>query len=226
MCKAERAKNNAAAGVEEATSKRLKINDARLSWSEELEEDVFWAATFSIIASYAQMFKCLQKLDETCDFGLCLPSTIATFRAGCILQGFLLTPMTLAFESDPQLSNLLLAFVPEISEYLPRFQRAVARIAQETMTPIPVMSSSLDYIKTMLADIIPSAQCVSLQRDVFGRHGFERLDKTGRFNATWQPMLRKSSAGVTDSSAKTDQKVIEGDDDVRRAPSRITIVHG
>jgi 6-phosphogluconate dehydrogenase len=36
---------------------------------------------------------------------------------------------------------------------------------------------SEDYIQTMYLTEIPSAQCVSLQRDVFGRHGFERLDK-------------------------------------------------
>merc|ERR1740129_1416472 len=134
MCKAERVSNHAvatAARLEEPAAKRLKQNDSRLSWSDELEEDVFWATTFSIIASYAQMFKCLQRLDETCDFGLNLPATIATFRAGCILQGFLLTPMTLAFENDPTLSNLLVAFIPEITEHLPKMQRAVGRIAQE-----------------------------------------------------------------------------------------------
>lgn len=217
MCKAERARNCNLAGLS---------NDAKQSWSEELEEDLFWAAAFSIIASYAQMFKCLQRLDEICEFGLNLSATIATFRAGCILQGFLLTPMTEAFEKDPNLSNLLVAFVPEIKENLPRFQRAVARVAQETMTPIPVMSSSLDYMKTMLADVIPSAQCVSLQRDVFGRHGFERLDQSGRFNATWKPMLRKSAAGVKETSLRATIKVMDGEDDFRRAPSRITIVHG
>ena len=40
-------------------------------------------------------------------FRLHMPSTIATFRAGCILQGYLLGPMTKAFEDNPDLSNLM-----------------------------------------------------------------------------------------------------------------------
>lgn len=42
---------------------------------------------------------------------------------------------------------------------------------------MPCLFASLDYIQTMYLTEIPSAQCVSLQRDVFGRHGFERLDQ-------------------------------------------------
>lgn len=49
----------------------------------------------------------LRKMDEKFEFGLKLPATIATFRAGCILQGFLLEPMTKAFEDKPDLENLL-----------------------------------------------------------------------------------------------------------------------
>lgn len=44
------------------------------------------------------------RMDEKFDFGLQLPKTIATFRAGCILQGFLLEPMTKAFEDRPDLA--------------------------------------------------------------------------------------------------------------------------
>eukprot|EP00971_Amphidinium_carterae_P168143 3331770-Amphidinium_carterae.1 len=47
----------------------------------------------------------------------------------------------------------------------------------QTVATIPCMYASLDYVQTMLCTEIPSAQCVSLQRDVFGRHGYERLDK-------------------------------------------------
>lgn len=45
------------------------------------------------------------RMDEKFDFGLQLPKTIATFRAGCILQGFLLEPMTKAFEDRPDLAD-------------------------------------------------------------------------------------------------------------------------
>jgi len=153
--------------------------------SDEAIEDLFWSVALAIIASYAQMFTCLRAMDKEFGFGLNLPATIATFRAGCILQGYLLQPMTIAFEKDPNLSSLLCAFPEEVKGNLERFQRCVAKVTAETMTATPVLGSSLGYIQTMIATEIPSAQVVALQRDVFGRHGFKRIDKEGDFNATW-----------------------------------------
>jgi len=175
-------------------------------WSKELEDDLFWAAGFAIIASYAQMFQCLRKLDEIFEFGLNLPATIATFRAGCILQGFLLEPMTKAFEENPKMANLMNAFEPELKENLPRYKRLIAKVTTETSSTIPCMFASLDYIQTMFSAQIPSAQCVSLQRDVFGRHGFERTDKEGRFNAQWKQLQE----GVGECTHATSHQVVKG----------------
>merc|ERR1712217_606308 len=148
-------------------------------------EDLYWAVALSIIASYAQMFQCLRVLDKEFEFGLNLPATIATFRAGCILQGYLMQPMTKAFEENPNLSNLMCAFAAEISENMPRFKSMVAKVVSEGSAALPVMLASLSYIQTMVATSIPAGQAVALQRDVFGRHGFKRLDKEGDFNAKW-----------------------------------------
>jgi len=139
-------------------------------------------------------------MDEVCDFGLVLPETIATFRAGCILQGFLLNPMTKAFEANPDLSNLIAAFEPELKVGLPKTKTLLAKATCETNSTVPVMYTSLCYLQTMLSTQIPAAQCVALQRDVFGRHGFNRLDKDGHFNATWR-QLQKGEA--TTSEAKS-----------------------
>jgi len=148
-------------------------------------EDLFWAAGLSIIASYAQMFQCLRALDKEFEFGLNLPATIATFRAGCILQGYLLKPMTKAFEDNPNLSNLMVAFAAEINDNLPKFRRVISKVVKEGGAVVPVMMSSLSYIEAMTTLNMASGQCVALQRDVFGRHGFKRLDKEGDFNAQW-----------------------------------------
>jgi 6-phosphogluconate dehydrogenase len=155
------------------------------SYTDEDIEDLYWGAALSIIASYAQMFQCLRVLDKEFEFGLNLPATIATFRAGCILQGYLLQPMTKAFEEDPNLSSLLVAFAPEIKENLGRYKRLIGKVMGEGNASIPVLLSSLGYIQTMTATTITSAQVTALQRDVFGRHGFKRLDKDGDFTAKW-----------------------------------------
>lgn len=169
-------------------------------WTEDVEECLYWSTAVAIIASYAQMFQCLRKMDEICGFGLQLPATIATFRAGCILQGFLLNPMTRAFEENPNLSNLIVAFEPELTYGLPKCKTMLAKASSETLSTIPCMYASTDYVQTMLSTEIPSAQCVSLQRDVFGRHGFERLDKEGRFNAAWR-QLQAGDAKTSDAKS-------------------------
>ncbi|CCW69505.1 unnamed protein product [Phytomonas sp. Hart1] len=146
---------------------------------------LYHAACLSIIASYAQMFQCLRDLDKVYDFGLNLPATIATFRAGCILQGHLLQPMTEAFEKNPNLSNLMCHFKKEIMEGIHSYRSIMGSLTANTSIALPVMSASLNYINAMFTPLLQYGQIVSLQRDVFGRHGYERLDKPGSECFTW-----------------------------------------
>jgi len=114
--------------------------------------------------------------------------------------------MTKAFEENPKLPNLISAFAPELTANLPRYKRIISKIAKETGVTVPCFYASLDYIQTMYITEIPSAQCVSLQRDVFGRHGFERLDKSGRFNSNWRSLQEGDAAITTATSAVTSAK--------------------
>ncbi|KAH9601478.1 6-phosphogluconate dehydrogenase [Trypanosoma melophagium] len=148
-------------------------------------KQLYNAMCITIVACYAQMFQCLRELDKVYNFGLNLPATIATFRAGCILQGYLLKPMTEAFEKNPNLSNLMCAFENEISEGLQSYRDIVAFITSKTAASLPVMSASLQYTNAMFTPTLKYGQLVSLQRDVFGRHGYERLDKEGRESHKW-----------------------------------------
>merc|ERR550525_50215 len=126
MCRPERLEN--AKQFELPRSSHARYDDEDL-------ECLFWGAALSIIASYAQMFQCLRMLDKEFGFGLNLPATIATFRAGCILQGYLLKPMTKAFEDNPNISSLMVAFKKEINENLSRFKRLIGNVLGKTNTP-------------------------------------------------------------------------------------------
>lgn len=171
-----------------ANSKHIKVvspDTSQAKFDASDIEDLFWGAMLSIVASYAQMFQCLRVLDQEYKFGLNLPATIATFRAGCILQGYLLQPMTRAYEKDPNLSNLLVAFAPEVNSNLPRFKRLIGKVCSGSSVCIPVLIASLNYIQGMTSENLFAAQVTALQRDVFGRHGFKRIDKAGDYNAKW-----------------------------------------
>lgn len=151
-------------------------------------EKLYTATCIAIVACYAQMFQCLRELDKVYGFGLNLPKTIATFRAGCILKGYLLQPMTQAFEKNPDLPNLLCAFPELVNGGIKDYREIIAYFTQNTSVAIPVLQSSLVYINAMFQPVLRYGQMVSLQRDVFGRHGFERVDKDGSFSHEWREL--------------------------------------
>jgi len=159
-----------------------------------LVEDLYWAVYLSIAVSYAQMFQALRAVDK--EFALeitgNLPRIISTFRAGCILQGAMLEPMTKAFEADPDIPNLLCAFGAQIEQGMGGFRATCARLALGGEA-CPVMQASLVYLTSMTQPTLGAAQVVSLQRDVFGRHGFHRLldgEATKHlYNAEWPEMI-------------------------------------
>jgi len=161
--------------------------------NEKFCEDLYWATYLSIVASYAQMFEALRAVDREYQLQIIgsLPRIISTFRAGCILQGAMLEPMTVAFESDPNIPNLMCAFSRQMEAGMAGFRATCARMTLAG-EPLPVMQASLGYIVQMSQPIINAAQVVSLQRDVFGRHGFKKL-KDGEitaesFNEEWPEM--------------------------------------
>lgn len=159
----------------------------------EFIENLYWVAYLSIIACYAQMFSCLRELDKEHNFDMIhrIPRIISTFRAGCILKGALLEPMTQAFREEPNLPNLMCAFAADIHKGLPLYKKAVATLLT-LPEPTPVIFASLGYIQSMTTSRLQSAQMVALQRDVFGRHGFKRIVDGAvteeSFNAQWNEM--------------------------------------
>jgi len=158
-------------------------------------ENLYQAAYMSILCSYAQMFHCLQVLDKEFDMDINprMPKIIATFRAGCILAGTLLGPMTEAFRKEPDLANLLMAFTDDVQKGAPMFRKALGQMLEFNCQHCPVMTASFGYLMTMCSRTIMSSQMVALQRDVFGRHGFKKLKTNGTateesFSAEWNQM--------------------------------------
>jgi len=162
--------------------------------TEKFCEDLYWAAYLSSVASYAQMFESIRAVDRDYQLEMIgnLPRIISTFRNGCILQGAMLEPMTKAFEADPNIPNLICAFKSQIESGMSGFRRTCARTALSG-EPLPVIQASLGYMVTMSRTVLAAAQMVSLQRDVFGRHGFKKLkdgDVTEEaFNEDWPEMV-------------------------------------
>ncbi len=141
-------------------------------------DDIRDALYGSKIVSYAQGFMLFRAASEQYGWDL-QPDVIAgLWRAGCIIRSQFLGDITAAYRSNPHLENLLLDeyFASEITSTLPGWRRTVARAAMSGI-PVPAYSSALSFFDAYRASRLP-ANLIQAQRDYFGAHTFERIDRS------------------------------------------------
>ena len=153
--------------------KQLFINDIR---------DALYA---SKVVAYAQGFE--QMLAAAKEFDWTLhPGEIATiWRGGCIIRARFLDRIKDAYDSQPDLANLLLApyFTDAIKNAQDGWRRTVGEAARLGI-PIPAFSSALAYYDGYRRERLP-ANLIQAQRDLFGAHTYERIDRPGAFHSQW-----------------------------------------
>jgi 6-phosphogluconate dehydrogenase len=111
---------------------------------------------------------------------------IATiWRGGCIIRAVFLNCIVEAYERDPALHNLLLDpyFTNVIEKTQPNWRTAVSS-AIEYGVAVPAFSASLAYFDSYRQIRLPS-NLLQAQRDFFGAHTYERVDKPGVFHTEW-----------------------------------------
>lgn len=150
-------------------------------------EDVRKALYASKLVAYAQGLDMLVSAAEEYGWDLDLKSIASLWRAGCIIRADLLDTIMKAYDAAPEdrPKNLLLAeeFTEAINECLPSWRRVVAAAATYGV-PAPVFSSSLSYYDSLRRDRLPAA-LIQGQRDYFGAHTYQRIDKEGTFHTLW-----------------------------------------
>ena len=140
-------------------------------------EDIRKALYASKVCSYAQGFQLLQL--AAADYGWDLQyGTIALmWRGGCIIRAQFLGSIKEAFDADPELANLLLApFFKGVIETCQDSWRSVVTTAVAAGIPVPAFSSALAYYDSYRCPRLP-ANLLQAQRDYFGAHTYERVDK-------------------------------------------------
>ena len=147
--------------------------------------DVRNALYASKVVAYAQGFE--QMLAAAKEFGWTLhPGEIATiWRGGCIIRARFLDRIKEAFDKQPDLPNLLLApyFTDAVKNGQDGWRRVVGEAARLGI-PTPAFSSSLAYYDGYRRARLP-ANLIQAQRDLFGAHTYERIDKEGSFHTQW-----------------------------------------
>jgi 6-phosphogluconate dehydrogenase len=137
------------------------------------------------ISSYAQGFDVLSAANKEFDWDMSLADIAKNWRAGCIIRADFLDEVAEAFRTETKLANLIMA--PHFSSILKDSIPSLRRVVKWAITkgiPSPVLSASLSYFDTYTSLNLP-ANLIQGQRDYFGSHGFERVDKAGYYTNDW-----------------------------------------
>jgi 6-phosphogluconate dehydrogenase len=131
----------------------------------------------SKIISYAQGYMLMREAAETYGWELNYGGIALMWRGGCIIRSQFLANIRDAFTNQPDLQNLLLDqfFIDAITEALPGWRKAVGT-AISLGVPAPTFSSALSFYDGYRSERLP-ANLLQAQRDYFGAHTYERLDK-------------------------------------------------
>ena len=148
-------------------------------------EDVRRALYASKLVAYAQGFDEITAGSADHNWNVD-PRDLATiWRGGCIIRAKFLNRIVEAYNANPELPTLLLDpyFKTELAGLIDSWRRVVT-LATQIGQPIPVFASSLSYYDSLRIDRLPAA-LIQGQRDYFGAHTYQRVDKPGTYHTLW-----------------------------------------
>jgi 6-phosphogluconate dehydrogenase len=151
----------------------------------QLIQSIHDALYASKIVSYAQGMELLGAASTTYKWDLNFGDIATIWRGGCIIRAKFLNRITDAYARDPHLHNLLMDkyFTDILARTQHNWREAVAT-AIEHGVATPSFSASLAYFDSYRSARLP-ANLLQAQRDFFGAHTYERVDKPGVFHTDW-----------------------------------------
>lgn len=139
----------------------------------------------SKIVSYAQGMALLSAAGKEYQFDLNFGDIATIWRGGCIIRARFLNRIKEAYERQPDLANMMLdPYFCDILKRSERNWRRVVALAVENGVAVPAFSASLGYFDSYRQERLP-ANLLQAQRDYFGAHTYERIDKPGVFHTEW-----------------------------------------
>ncbi|RYR13262.1 hypothetical protein Ahy_B04g070356 isoform A [Arachis hypogaea] len=190
-------RENAASVLKEAGMSDDIASAARVGVDKKrLIDDVRQALYASKICSYAQGMNLLRAKSNEKGWNLNLGELARIWKGGCIIRAVFLDRIKKAYQRNPNLASLIVD--PEFAREMVQRQaawRRVVGLAISAGISTPGMCASLAYFDTYRRARLP-ANLVQAQRDLFGAHTYERVDRPGAFHTEWTKLARKSGSGV------------------------------
>lgn len=152
----------------------------------DLIEAVEHSLLLSMFLSFSQGLWLLSEASRTYDYGLNLSEVLRIWKGGCIIRARMLNFLREIVQEDRENPHLLLSPKAQafVLEQIP-FALRVIETAHTCGVPVPVHSSAVDYLLSMSRANLP-ANLIQAQRDFFGAHTYERIDKPGTFHTEWE----------------------------------------
>jgi 6-phosphogluconate dehydrogenase len=148
--------------------------------------------------SYTQGMELLRAASTGYNWNLNLSDIATIWRGGCIIRAKFLNRIVEAYQRDPALHNLLLdRYFTRIIRKAQRNWRVVVSTAVKSGVAVPAFSASLAYFDSYRSARLP-ANLLQAQRDFFGAHTYERIDKPGVFHTDWLEPEQKPAEKTTE----------------------------
>lgn len=139
----------------------------------------------SKICSYAQGFSMMREASREYKWDLSFGDIALMWRGGCIIRAQFLERIKEAFDKEPGLPNLMLApYFRDVLHNAQKNWRLVVSTAVNLGLPVPAFSSALAYFDSYRRETL-SANMIQAQRDYFGAHTYQRMDRPGVYHTEW-----------------------------------------
>ncbi|WP_152655726.1 NADP-dependent phosphogluconate dehydrogenase [Oceanobacillus sp. CFH 90083] len=151
------------------------------AWIELVRQALFMGK----VSTYAQGFYQYKQASEQYHWDLQLDEIALIFRGGCIIRAAILNEISKAFKENKELPNLFLS--PYFKAILNNYQASMRKVVMkgmETGLALPCLSASLVYYDGYRS-AKSGANMIQAQRDYFGAHTYQRVDKEGHFHTEW-----------------------------------------
>lgn len=171
-----------------AASKILKGPSIKIKGQDKDEfiEKVRNTLYFCFIVTYAQGMAQLREASNEYKYKLDLEKVARIWRGGCIIRAALLEDFRKAYDRNPKLENLMVD--KDIAKILNRVQKDAREVVSECAKvglPVAAIMNCLAYYDGYRSARL-SANLIQAQRDFFGSHTYERIDKKGVFHTEWE----------------------------------------
>lgn len=166
-----------------AGPEQVSITGDQAQWVEALRQALF----ASKIISYAQGYMLMHEAAAEYNWQLNYGGIALMWRGGCIIRSVFLNDIKAAYDKNPKLTNLTLDsyFSGKLADCQTSWRQIVAQ-AVTSGVPVPTLSSALAFYDGYRHETLP-ANLLQAQRDYFGAHTYERVDKPAGefFHTNW-----------------------------------------